>query len=401
MLTSADQTKRSTPVRQVRFTKNKALTHTSAALAITAGGGCGYNCRVERTEETLERVETLIERNYQKKLKACGEDEECQDKALDQYLENLDQLLDWYLVRIDNDHKKTQDDENKLKEILDGIGDKLIKTLAGYTGTVTGAAQIFETTAVIVSREQISVNSTEPEEADTGGVSTSTEDPNLAVTGVASATVQSGGSPIPANLLRTLDGSFTLSALTSQTFAVGQYTFSFSFAIGSDRTLNGLTTRRINAGTAIISSTNLTFVLDSDVGQSQLIMGNTGRGVIRLAGRLVAADESSSVPFDGFLKFDLPVREDVTGALIIETDGIVDLNIFADVLHPEYLDYDENGVINNADRTAFIADLNAGVAWTDLNADGVLDALDTVRFDQETAAAQARSQFLLDQGVNQ
>lgn len=381
-----------------KLSQRDTLMFCTAAIALTAGGGCGFDCRRERNlrdrKDMLNHVDETLSRN----LKDCEGDPDCEEEERDAARSRRRDIDLWYQEQVDNNHEESREAREWVRNFTKEIGKEAVEKLSSKAGSVTGIANLRELVALPIERHAVAPT-TNDGTIDSGGVSENITSSSAAAAGAAQSIAQS---PIvETRLIRELHGSFTLNLATSDTVDPGSYTFNFSFAAGNNRSLNGLNVRRLTAGAATLSGTALAIVLNPEVGQSQLVLGQDGIGLLRLAGELVSTDPTETIPFHGFLKIDLPARENPDGSITIETDGVVDLNILADVSSPWYVDYDGDGEVTPADRSQFITDHAIGKVWTDLNGDDVSDVLDIERFDERTAEALARLVYLASQGIHQ
>lgn len=378
--------------------KRDALMFCTAAVALTAGGGCGFDCRRERNlrdrDDMLNQVDEVLTRN----LRDCDGHPPCEEEERTAARERRRQINLWYENRVNDNHKESREAREWMRNFLNDLGKDAVESLKSKVGSVSGTAQLTEIVAIPIEQVQLSARESD-ESIDNGGVSHNTTNSASAATGAAQAI---GQSPVVGTrVIRELSGYFTLDLSESDSVDPGLYTFNFSFAAGTSRALNGLNVRRLTAGSAHLQGTTLAIVLVPEVGHSQLILGPNGLGLLRLAGELVSTDPTATIPFQGFLKIDLPIRENLDGSITIETDGVVDLNILANVSLPWYVDYDGDGTVTPTDRALFVTDHSAGAVWTDLNGDELLDNLDVQRFDERTAEALARLIYLASQGIPQ
>ena len=141
--------------------------------------------------------------------------------------------------------------------------------------------------------------------------------------------------------------------------------------------------------------------MERQAGRSSLVIGQNGIGILRLSGEILSDDIQLGLPSSKFFKMDLPVTQNTDGAISIETNGDVDLNILVNDEDPWYVDYDLDGAITPNDRLLFSLDHANGELWTDLVGDEVIDSADMLRFDTETSLAIARQTYLVEQGVAQ
>lgn len=388
-----------------RYVGNRnAMLGTSAAIMITAGSGCGFDCRQERDMKTRDEMLQTTNELLAFWLKQCGDNQDCQNAVRETHLQIHAKIMDWYMERASNDFRPTQetrDTLDRIRELLrDFLGTPLLDKLIGYTGSVSGNGELVLVTAVPIDEQSISLHS-QPHELELRGVQITKTTSVAALAAVSEAANTSSTGTIPAQQISVFRGSFTLSITTGASFQPGDYRFEYSFVTGRSKTLNGLTVRTLTSGLASIQGTPLVIELDPESGNSRLIVGANGRGVLRISGRMISSDPNVDLPFNIPLSFDLPIESSPLGGFVIQSDPDVDLNIMVNTQAAWFVDYDGNGQIEPADRSLFLADHAAEHAWTDLNADGVFDALDIALFDDATSRALARLAYLAAQGVNE
>lgn len=374
----------------------------SAAIVLTAGSGCGFNCRQDRDRNTRDEVLELVDELLAEWLADCGDDDACKAAAIQRHQELETSIIDWFLKRAENDHRptdETRDALDRIRELIRDLGNlPLLESLIGYTGSVDGDGEIVIITSIPIDEEPVDVSG-ETTQLNSGGVETTTTTAINAAAGVGEAVVASGGGVVIAQQTTTLRGVYTVQIESGPTFSAGNYEFVYNFVVGKSKALNGLNVRTLTSGSATITGTPLVFELDQDVGKSQLILGSDGRGILRLSGRIVSTDPDGSVPFNLPLKYDLPLEETPSGDFVIQSDSGVDLNIMVNAEPSWFVDYDKNGVIEGDDRALYLVDHAAGEPWADLNADDIFDGLDIARFDDSTSRALSRLSFLAVQGV--
>jgi hypothetical protein len=381
-----------------KILQRDTLMFCTAAVALTAGGGCGFNCRQERNQCSRDDLMNNVDETLAKKLKDCQGDPFCEDEELDKARARRHAIELWYQEREDDNHEESREAREWLRNFLKDLGKDAVEKITSPLGSATGSATLTETVAIEINQRSVDPSSDE-DEVDSGGVASDVTSASAAASGASQTITQSP--TVITHLIRELSGSFTIDLQASGTFDAGTYSFNFSFATGTNRVLNGLNIRRLTAGAANLEGTTLALVLVPEIGQSQLVLGQNGIGILRLAGEIVSTDPTIGVPFNGFLKIDLPARQNSDGTITIDTGGVVDLNILADAPAPWFVDYDENGEITPTDRSLFVADHALGKVWTDLNGDEVSDGLDIERFDDRTSEALARLLYLATQGVSQ
>ncbi len=388
--------------KQSILRNQKALMGASAALVLTAGGGCGFNCRQDRDENTRDELLELVDELLAEWLADCGDDAACKAAAIQRHQELETSIIEWYLKRAENDHRptnETRDILDRIREIIRDLGNlPLSESLIGYTGSVVGDGEIVVITSIPIDAEPVGFND-ESAQQSSGGVETTTATTTDAAAGVGEAITGSTGGVVIAQQTTILRGVYTVQIESGPTFSAGNYEFVYNFVVGKSKALNDLNVRTLTSGSATITGTPLVFELDADVGKSRLILGSNGRGILRLSGRIVSADPDGSVPFNLPLKYDLPIEETPNGDFVIQSESGVDLNIMANTKPSWFVDYDNNGAIEGVDRTLYIADHAAGEPRTDLNADEVFDGLDFARYDDSTSRALSRLSFLAAQGV--
>lgn len=381
-----------------KLSQRDTLMFCTAAVALTAGGGCGFNCRQERNQRSRDNLMNNVDETLAKNLKDCQGDPVCEDEERDKARARRHEIELWYQEREDDNHEESREAREWLRNFLKDLGKDAVEKITSPLGSATGTATLTETVAIAINQRSVDPSSDE-DEVDSGGVASDVTSASTAASGASQTIAQSPN--INTHLIRELSGFFTIDLQASGTFDAGTYSFDFSFTTGTNRVLNGLNIRRLTAGAANLEGTTLALVLVPEIGQSQLVLGQNGIGILRLAGEIVSTDPTIGVPFNGFLKIDLPARQNSDGTITIDTGGVVDLNILADAPAPWFVDYDEDGEITPTDRSLFIADHAIGKVWTDLNGDEVSDGLDIERFDDRTSEALARLLYLATQGVSQ
>jgi len=369
----------------------------TAALMITAGGACGYNCRRDRALDDRDEMLNHVDEVLAKNIKDCDGDAACIQTERNRANSERWRINQWYQNRQDENYEESRESRQFVKDLLEELGKKAIEKVSTI-GSVSGQGQIVETASVIIASNTVGTGGDESGTG-SGGVGTTSISVNTITTSVVDTVTNSTTGLVEAQLIRYLQGSFTVNILDDSMVESGQYTFNFNFVIGKQRQINGLSVREISSGSAPIAGTGLVLVLNGDAGRSSLVIGQNGIGILRLNGEILSDDIQLGLPSSKLFKMDLPVTQNADGSISIETNGDVDLNILVNDEDPWYVDYDLDGAITPNDRLLFSIDHAAGELWTDLVGDEIIDGADMLRFDDETGLAVARQNYLVGQGI--